>query len=161
MKLTTPLFAIAALSAATSFAASKPDFAKDIGPLIAKNCLECHGPEKQKGKFRLDSKEAAFKGGDSGLAGIVPGKSADSKIYKAITLPKGHDDIMPPKGEPLSKANTDLIKAWIDAGADWPSGLKLSAAGAAAGGKKEADLGPGPKPTSGETRLSPNSRRPA
>ena len=60
MKLTTPLFAIAALSAVTSFAASMPDFAKDIGPLIAKNCLECHGPEKQKGKFRLDSKEAAF-----------------------------------------------------------------------------------------------------
>ncbi|MBI5801361.1 MAG: hypothetical protein HZA92_11665 [Verrucomicrobia bacterium] len=152
MKLTTSLFAIAALSAATSFAATKPDFAKDIGPLIAKNCLECHGPEKQKGKLRLDSKDAAFKGGDSGLAGIVPGKSADSRIYKAITLPKGHDDIMPPKGEPLSKATTDLIKAWIDAGADWPSGLKLSATGAAAGGKKEADLGPGPKPTSAETK---------
>lgn len=152
MKLTTPLFAIAALSAATSFAASKPDFAKDIGPVLAKNCLECHGPEKQKGKLRLDSKEAAFKGGDSGLTGVVPGKSADSRLYKVITLPKGHDDIMPPKGEPLSKATTDLIKAWIDAGAEWPSGLKLTATGAAAGGKKEADLGPGAKPTAAETK---------
>ena len=152
MKLTTPLFAIAALSAATSFAATKPDFAKDIGPIFSKNCLECHGPEKQKGKLRLDGKETAFKGGDSGLAGIVPGKSAESRIYKAITLAKGHDDIMPPKGEPLSKATTDLIKAWIDAGAEWPSGLKLTATGAAASGKKEADLGPGPKPTSAETK---------
>ena len=152
MKLTTSIFAAAALSAATSFAASKPDFAKDIGPILAKNCIECHGPEKQKGKLRLDSKDAAFKGGDSGLAGIVPGKSADSKVYKAITLPKGHDDIMPPKGEPLAKATTDLIKAWIDAGADWPSGLKLTATGAAAGGSKEADLGPGPKPTAAETK---------
>lgn len=151
MKLTTPLFAIAALSAATSFAASKPDFAKDIGPILAKNCLECHGAEKQKGKLRLDSKEAAFKGGDSGLTGVVPGKSADSRLYKVITLAKGHDDIMPPKGEPLSKATTDLIKAWIDAGADWPSGLKLAATGTA-GGKKEADLGPGPKPTAAETK---------
>ncbi|MFA6544296.1 MAG: c-type cytochrome domain-containing protein [Limisphaerales bacterium] len=151
MKLTTPLFVVAALSAATSFAANKPDFAKDIGPVLAKSCIECHGPEKQKGKLRLDSKEAAFKGGDSGLAGIVPGKSADSKIYKAVTLPKGHDDIMPPKGEPLSKATTDLIKAWIDAGADWPAGVKLTAAGGPAE-KKESDLGPGPKPTGAETK---------
>jgi len=151
MKLTSTFLAVAALSAATSFAAGKPDFAKDIGPILAKSCLECHGPEKQKGKLRLDSKDTAFKGGDSGLAGIVPGKSADSRIYKVITLPKGHDDIMPPKGEPLSKATTDLIKAWIDAGANWPSGLRLAATGAA-GGKKEADLGPGPKPTAAETK---------
>lgn len=151
MKLTTPLFAIAALSAVTSFAASKPDFTKDIGPLLAKNCIECHGPDKQKGKLRLDSKEAAFKGGDSGKAGVVPGKGADSRIYQVVTLPKGHDDIMPPKGEPLSKATTDLIKAWIDAGADWPAGMKIAGA-SAAGGKKEADLGPGPKPTSAETK---------
>ena len=151
MKLTTTLFAVTALSAATSFAAGKPDFAKDIGPILAKNCLECHGPEKQKGKLRLDSKEAAFKGGDSGIAGVVPGKSADSRIYKVITLPKGHDDVMPPKGEPLSKATTDLVKAWIDSGADWPTGLKLTAAGGA-GDKKEADLGPGPKPTAAETK---------
>ncbi len=151
MKLTTSLFAVAALSAATSFAATKPDFAKDIGPVLAKSCLECHGPEKQKGKLRLDTKEAAFKGGDSGLAGIVPGKSADSRLYKVITLPKGHDDIMPPKGEPLSKATTDLIKAWIDAGAEWPAGVKLAAAGGA-GEKKENDLGPGPKPTAAETK---------
>ncbi|MEN9575211.1 MAG: hypothetical protein RL514_3066 [Verrucomicrobiota bacterium] len=152
MKLTTSLFALAALSTATSFAATKPDFAKDIGPVLAKNCIECHGPEKQKGKLRLDSKEAAFKGGDSGLTGIVPGKSADSRIYKVITLAKGHDDIMPPKGEPLSKATTDLIKAWIDAGAEWPAGVKLTAAPAAGGGKKEADLGPGAKPTAAETK---------
>lgn len=152
MKLTTSLFTVAALSAATSFAASKPDFAKDIGPVLAKNCIECHGPDKQKGKLRLDSKEAAFKGGDSGKAGIIPGKGADSRIYQVVTLPKGHDDIMPPKGEPLSKATADLLKAWIDAGADWPTGLKLTAVGAASGGKKEADLGPGPKPTAAETK---------
>ena len=49
-------------------------------------------------------------------------------------------------------ATTDLIKAWIDSGADWPAGLKLTATGAAAGGKKEVDLGPGPKPTAAETK---------
>ncbi len=152
MKLTSFLFAVAALSATTSFAATKPDFAKDIGPILAKNCLECHGPEKQKGKLRLDSKEAAFKGGDSGKAGVVPGKGADSRIYQVITLAKGHDDIMPPKGEPLSKATTDLIKAWIDAGAEWPAGVKLATAGGGAGDKKESDLGPGPKPSAAETK---------
>ncbi len=151
MKLITPLFAIAALSAATSFAAGKPDFAKDIGPIFAKNCLECHGPEKQKGKLRLDGKDTAFKGGESGLVSLVPGKSADSRIYKVITLAKGHDDIMPPKGEPLSKATTDLIKAWIDSGADWPTGLKLTPIGGATA-KKEKELPPAPKATSAETK---------
>ena len=118
MKLTTTLFAVTALSAATSFAAGKPDFAKDIGPILAKNFIECHGPEKQKGKLRLDSKETAFKGGDSGLAGVVPGKSADSALVKAVAR-LVEDDAMPPegKGKPLTAEQIGLIRAWIDQGA--------------------------------------------
>src|ERR1044071_57409 len=51
------------------------DFAKDIQPLLAKNCYSCHGPEKQKNGLRLDRKVDALAGGDSGKA-IRPGKSA-------------------------------------------------------------------------------------
>src|SRR5262245_52776843 len=54
----------------------KVDFAKDIEPILAANCIKCHGPEKQKSGFRLDSREAAIKGGDGGAA-LVPGKSAE------------------------------------------------------------------------------------
>ena len=125
-------------------------FDKDIKPIFEKSCVECHGEKKSKGKLKLDTLANALKASENGKS-IVPGKSADSRIYKVITLPKGHDDVMPPKGEPLSKATTDLVKAWIDSGADWPTGLKLTAAGGA-GDKKEADLGPGPKPTAAETK---------
>ena len=41
----------------------KVDFAKQIQPILRQNCVKCHGPEKQKGKLRLDSKEVAMKGG--------------------------------------------------------------------------------------------------
>src|SRR5580765_4840605 len=90
-------------------AQTKVDFAKDIQPIFQKSCIECHGPEKQKGKLRLDSKEAAFKGGKDGVA-IVPKQADKSELYRRITLPRDHDDIMPNKGEPLTKTQTDLIR---------------------------------------------------
>ena len=97
----------------------KVDFAKQIQPILEQNCVKCHGPEKQKGKLRLDSKEAAMKGGKDGVV-IVAGNADKSEVYKRITLPKGNDDVMPNEGDPLSKEQTDLIREWINQGADWP-----------------------------------------
>src|SRR5437773_11288242 len=99
-------------------AEDKVDFAKQIQPILRQNCIECHGPEKQKGKLRLDSKEAAFKGGKDGVV-IVAGDAEKSELYKRIILPKGNDDVMPNEGEPLTKAQTDLIRDWINQGAVW------------------------------------------
>ncbi len=93
--------------------------AKDIQPILQKTCIKCHGPEKQKGKLRLDSKEAAFQGGKDGQI-IVPGSAAKSDLYRRITLPKGNEDIMPNEGEPLAKAQIDLIRDWLNQGAVWP-----------------------------------------
>ena len=53
---------------------------------------------------------------------IVAGKASDSELFRRIVLPKGHDDIMPPKGEPLSSEQAELFKKWIDQGAEWPEG---------------------------------------
>src|SRR2546421_2245022 len=100
-------------------AADKVDFAKQIQPILRQNCVKCHGPEKQKGKLRLDSKEAAMKGGKDGVV-LVAGDADKSELYRRITLPKGHDDIMPNEGDPLSKEQTDLIRDWINQGAEWP-----------------------------------------
>jgi mono/diheme cytochrome c family protein len=111
-------------------AESKVDFVKDIQPILQKTCIECHGPEKQKGKLRLDSKEAAFKGGADGPA-IVPNNPEKSDLYRRITLPAGHDDIMPNKGEPLTKVQTDLIRDWISQGAVWPDTAVVKASGEA------------------------------
>src|SRR5437763_7826617 len=100
-------------------AGDKVDFAKQIQPILRQNCVKCHGPEKQKAKLRLDSKEAAMKGGKDGVV-IVAADAAKSELYRRITLPKGDDDIMPNEGDPLSKEQTDLIRDWINQGAQWP-----------------------------------------
>src|SRR5205807_2370011 len=54
------------------------DFAQDVQPVLQKYCIKCHGPEKQKGGYRVDVRETALKGGDEHAPNIVPGKSAQS-----------------------------------------------------------------------------------
>lgn len=102
-----------------SAAETKVDFVKDIQPILQQQCFKCHGSEKQKGKLRLDSKEAAVKGGKGGPA-LVAGDGAKSELVRRINLPKTDDDFMPTEGEPLPKAQIDLLKQWIDQGAVWP-----------------------------------------
>lgn len=112
------------LSALSLPADDKVDFVKDIVPIFQKTCIECHGPEKQKGKLRLDQKESVFKrAGD--VQAVVPGDLEKSDLYRRVILPKDHDDIMPNKGEPLSKAQTDLIRDWIKQGALWPDSFVI------------------------------------
>src|SRR5437773_10849368 len=78
-KLIVMATALAALAAGATAAETKVDFAKEIQPILQNNCVKCHGPEKQKGKLRLDSKEAALKGGKDGPA-FVAGDAAKSEI---------------------------------------------------------------------------------
>ncbi|MFN7139943.1 MAG: c-type cytochrome domain-containing protein [Limisphaerales bacterium] len=136
-------------SALVSVAADKVDFQKQIAPILQKSCVECHSNEKVKGGLKLDTKEAALKGGKGGDT-IVVGKADDSELFKRIILPKDHDDIMPPKGGPLPKDQIDLIKKWIMEGAVWPDGYVIKAdAGAAeahasAKPEKLPDFKPGP-----------------
>ena len=69
----------------------------ELGKKIDGNkCLECHNPNKIKGKLLMDSAVALLKGGDTG-PGLVTGKPDESEIIKRVVLPKDHDDIMPPK----------------------------------------------------------------
>lgn len=100
-------------------ASRKIDFAKDIQPLLAQNCYECHGSQKQEHGLRLDQKVSTLKGGDSGPA-IVPGKSAESLLVHAVAGARDDLKRMPKKGEPLNAQEIGLIRAWIDQGADWP-----------------------------------------
>jgi mono/diheme cytochrome c family protein len=114
------IVAVSALAAARAASAeAKADFAKDILPILEQQCVKCHGPEKQKGKLRLDSREAALKGGKAGPA-LVAGDAAKSELVRRINLPKSDDDFMPSEGEPLPKAHLELISAWINQGAVWP-----------------------------------------
>ena len=100
-------------------ASATVDFVRDIQPLLAGHCVKCHGSEKQRGELRLDHRTGALKGGESGERGIVPGHSAQSRVFQLATSTKD-DERMPPKGERLSAAQIDLLKHWIDSGAEWP-----------------------------------------
>jgi hypothetical protein len=99
-----------------SFAATEATYVKDVQPILVDRCVSCHGPEKQKGDLRLDSPEAIRKGGKNGPI-LFAGNPGKSTIYSLTLLPKGDDDIMPAKGDPLTQQQTDAIRDWIAAGA--------------------------------------------
>jgi hypothetical protein len=96
------------------------DFTRDIQPIFQNSCLRCHGPEKPKSHFRLDSRASALAGGNNNTNDIVPGNSSKSLLihYTAYSV---QDLEMPPvgKGDPLTPHQVGLLRAWIDQGANW------------------------------------------
>jgi mono/diheme cytochrome c family protein len=115
--------AIARAAASPAPAGAAVDFARDIRPILASRCYDCHGPEAAKGGLRLDSLAAARRGGESGAPTLVPGRSHDSELLKRV-LTADDEDVMPQKGERLTTAEIDRLRHWIDAGAQWPEDLR-------------------------------------
>lgn len=103
-------------------AAEPVDFARDVRPVLQQHCVECHGPEKQNGGYRLDQRSRALSG--VMRQNIRPGSSAGSVLYHRLT---GGGPQMPPK-EPLSLADVETLRRWIDEGAVWPEALANDAA---------------------------------
>ena len=99
-------------------AQAKVDFKRDIEPIFAAHCYQCHGAKKASGQLRLDLKGSAMRGGISGKA-LMPGSAADSLLVKRL-LGEGGQARMPMGGEPLTDAQVKLIRLWIDEGALWP-----------------------------------------
>ncbi|MEX0883896.1 MAG: DUF1549 domain-containing protein, partial [Cyclobacteriaceae bacterium] len=94
-----------------------------VRAVFAHNCYKCHSEVKTKGELRLDTKEFAFEGGESGPV-IVPGRPGKSEIVRRINLPKDHKESMPSKGKVLSSEEIALISFWIEKGASWPDGAE-------------------------------------
>src|SRR5262245_36254936 len=114
--LTTFLIFVLALSQVE--AQQSLDFKRDIQPIFAARCYQCHSAKKASGQLRLDAKTLALKGGISG-ASIIPGNSKDSLLLKRL-LGTGGDPRMPMTGAPLTPRQINLIRKWIDNGAIWP-----------------------------------------
>jgi len=96
-------------------------YANDIKPIFDKACVSCHGPEKSKGKLRLDSLASALKGGEVGKV-VEPNDSAGSVLIHNVAHLGDPDDYMPPPKNkagipPLTPEQIGLIRAWIDQGA--------------------------------------------
>lgn len=103
--------------AVTGDLSAQPVYATAVQPIFDKYCVSCHGPEKAKGKLRLDTADHFLKGGDSGSL-IDPSDATQSLIGKRLALPLDDEDHMPPDGKPQpSKDQLEIIKWWLDAGA--------------------------------------------
>jgi mono/diheme cytochrome c family protein len=91
-------------------------FEKHVRPVLASKCQSCHGPKRQQGGLRLDSRAALLKGSDNGAV-IVPGEPEKSLLVKAIRY--DGDVQMPPKGK-LPDESIAHLTAWVKMGAPWP-----------------------------------------
>ncbi len=91
-------------------------FEARVRPILVDHCIKCHGPKKQSSNLRLDSREAALKGGDSGPA-LVPAKPEESLLIQAVA--QTHEELkMPPDGK-LPEASVAIIRQWVALGAPW------------------------------------------
>ncbi len=97
-------------------APAKVDFSRDVLPILRQNCVGCHGPSQQIGGLRLDRKSVVIS-----RRGVVPGSSDNSFLYLRISG-NAYGLQMPPTG-PLRPEQINIIKRWIDQGADWPDSL--------------------------------------
>ena len=94
-----------------------PDFNRDIRPLLAAKCFACHGPDKahRKGDLRLDLRQDAID-----VGAIVAGEPEESELLRRISIDDPEERMPPPDADgPLSKAEQELFRRWIAAGAEY------------------------------------------
>jgi uncharacterized membrane protein len=103
------------------------DFQRDVAPILARRCLECHGPKDAKEDVRVDER-------DSLMSYVEPGALDASPLWTDFLRATDPEMLMPPaqKGGPLSAAELLVIKAWIEEGAVWPDGVAVVAPAAGA-----------------------------
>ena len=94
------------------------DFSEQVEPILRDRCYACHGATVQMNGLRLDERSHALKGGDSGLPSVIPGDSARSLLIHTVAG-LDPDRIMPKTGDRLTPEEIGLLRAWIDAGAEY------------------------------------------
>src|SRR5439155_24232980 len=104
------LLVVLLLASPAAARAGPPDFDRDVAPLLAARCLDCHRGPKPKGGLDL-SRKAGVLGGDGPV--VVPGKPDESELWNRVAAEE-----MPPK-KPLSDAEKRVLREWIAGGAKW------------------------------------------
>lgn len=98
------------------------DFASQIQPLLAKRCVECHGPETQESQLRLDVRDWVLRGGESGEPAIMVFDAENSQLVHRVTS-SDEEHRMPPEEPALTSDEVAMLRSWIDQGAPWPDEL--------------------------------------
>ena len=131
--------------------ARKIDFNYQIRPILSDKCFNCHGPDagKRKAGLRLDTKDGAFAKLKSDGHAIVPGNLEESELVARITA-EDETERMPPKslGRTLTAQEIELLKRWVEQGAEWKDHWAFlpPGGGASAGGQAHRP-GPGIRST--------------
>ena len=99
----------------------KVDFVRDVQPILRASCVECHGADNKKGRLRLDAKQFATAGGQSGQVLLKPA-TGESVLVKRVTG-QGGEKQMPFKRPPLPDEQVRILTAWVEQGAAWPGGV--------------------------------------
>ena len=110
------LLPLAALPILTAQPRAKIDFVRDVQPIFKTYCIDCHGPSQQMNGLRLDRRRDAMRGGTIPVIG--PENSAASRLYLRL-IGSQYGLQMPPTGA-LNAEQINIIKTWIDQGANWP-----------------------------------------
>ena len=108
------------------------DFDKQIKPLLEGKCISWNAvpykngfrTKRPKAGLQIDTRENLLKGSSDNKV-IKIGDAGNSLFYTRTILPADHDDIMPPKGDPLTASEKAALKEWIDSGLKWTDGVVL------------------------------------
>ena len=99
------------------------DYNDDVRPILSDRCYSCHGPDagQRQAGLRLDREEGALAELGGGGHAVVRGKPDESELLRrvesdnaALRMPPaymGHD--------PLGPHETDILRRWIEQGAEW------------------------------------------
>lgn len=97
-------------------AVGAPDFEREVAPILESRCLACHDAAQAEGDVRLDTRAAV-------LEHLVPGRPEASRLIEQVS---GADPDMPKKARPLTAAQVEILRAWVQAGAPWPEARVLA-----------------------------------
>jgi len=105
------------------------DFIKEIKPILERSCVGCHSGPQPKSNYRLTSRQALLRSGESGKEAIIPGDGARSPLIQYVSG-QVEDLEMPPLGKrdrfpALTAGEISKLKAWIDQGTPFPEGVEL------------------------------------
>jgi hypothetical protein len=99
------------------------EFARDIQPILKRHCYECHSADQEDGGVNLGMRQRALQGGDNGPI-FLAGDSANSRLVHLVAAIQP-EEVMPPEGQRLTPSEIGLLRAWIDQGAVWPTGIDV------------------------------------
>ncbi len=131
MRIVLPLLFASLAPGLRAAAPQKIQYNRDVRPILSDKCFGCHGMDSKnrKGDRRLDTLEDAM-AEKEGVRAIVPGDLEKSDAWTRI-LSEDKEEVMPPPKfkKTLSKEEKDILRRWIEQGAEYQKHWAFEAPG--------------------------------